>query len=205
MRIETIKNINITVLFSAPLNHLLISQKDLLDLFKTGNQENDQHTFVEAPGFKVLIFPKRQKEIVFEANRILINEKTGVEPEKSEVVDYLQKILDGNFIEKNKIAAYGYNYDIVIASGDGGFKIGDFVGKKFASLAEIKSAGINIAFDKNNIKYVFETRPLSNDDQKLIAHFNAHFSVSELPSNKELKENLKAQFEELKNSIIKKI
>ena len=205
MRIESIKNVNITALFSAPLNHLLISQGDLLKLFKTGDQENDKHTFIEAPGLKVLMFPKRQKEIVFEANRILINEKTGVEPGKSEVVEYLQKILDGNFIEKDKIAAYGYNYDVMIVSDNDGFKVDDFVGKKFASLAEIKSAGINISFDKNNIKYVFETRPLSDNDQKLVAHFNAHFSVSKLPSNKELKENLKIQFEELKNSIIEKI
>ncbi len=205
MRIESIKNVNITALFSAPFNHLLISQKDLLDLFKTGNQENDEHAFIEAPGLKILIFPKRQKEIVFESNRILINEKTGVEPEKSEVVEYLQKILEGNFIEKDKIAAYGYNYDIVIEPEGGGFKIDDFIGKKFSSLVEIKSAGINISFDKNNIKYVFETRPLKDNDQKLVAHFNAHFSVSELPSNKELKESLRAQFEELKNSIIKKI
>lgn len=205
MKIESIKNVNITILFSEPLNHILISQRDLLDLFKTGDQENDKHTFIEAPGLKVLVFPNRQREIIFEANRILINEKTGTEPEKSEIIDYLQKILDSSFIEKNKIAAYGYNYDLVIASNDESFKISDFVGNKIVSLAEIKSAGINISFDKNNIKYVFETKPIRDNDQKFVAHFNVHFSVGQLPSDKELKEDLKAQFEEFKNNIVEKI
>jgi len=92
MKIEAIKNINITISFSSSLNHLLISQKDLLELFKTGDPQKDLHTFIEAPGLKVLIFPNRQKDIVFEANRVLVNEKTGVRPEESKIIDNFQKI-----------------------------------------------------------------------------------------------------------------
>lgn len=202
MRIESIKNVNITALFSAPINHLLISQKDLLDLFKTENQENDEHTFIEAPGLKVLIFPKRQKEIVFESNRILINEKTGVEPEKSEVVEYLQKILDGNFIEKDKIAAYGYNYDVVVLPDDN-FDISDFVGSKIINVGNIKSAGVNFSFEKDNTTLILDIRPIGNE-QKFIAHFNAHFNVNKLPNSQELEDEIKIQFEELKN-ILQKI
>lgn len=76
MKIETIKNVNIAVLFSEPLNHLLISQKGLLDLFKTRDQQKNQHTFVEAPCLKVLIFPNLKKEVVFEWVRVLVNDKS---------------------------------------------------------------------------------------------------------------------------------
>ena len=155
MRIESTKNVNITALFSVPLNHLLISQGDLLELFKTENQENDKHTFVEAPGLKVITFPNLKKEIVFESVRILVNDKSETSPESSNVVDDFQKIMDSNMVEQDKITAYGFNYDVVISPENDSFKIGDLVGTKIANLTDvdIKSAGVNILFDKDNILF----------------------------------------------------
>lgn len=205
MRIESIKNVNITALFSVPLNHLLISQGDLLKLFKTENQENNKHTFVEAPGLKVMAFPNLKKEIVFEGSRILINDKSETLIEASEVVNDFQKIMDGNMVEQDKIIAYGFNYDIVVSPENDNFEVGDFVGTKIADLADIniKSAGVNILFDKDNITYVLEIKPIGNE-HKFIVHFNAHFGVSKLPNNIKLKEELGSQFEEMKK-IIEKI
>lgn len=77
MKIESVKNLNITLLFSAPLNHNLVSQQELFGSFKTDDPKDDLNSFIAAPGIRALIFPNRQKEIIFEANRILINEKTG--------------------------------------------------------------------------------------------------------------------------------
>lgn len=91
MNIESVKNINITLLFSSPLNHLLISQSDLLNKFKSEDADDNQHSFIGAPGLKILLFPKKQKEIVFEPTRILLNDKTGIAVENTEVVDDLQK------------------------------------------------------------------------------------------------------------------
>ena len=205
MRIESIKNVNITALFSAPLNHLLIPQEGLLRLFKTENQENDKHTFVEAPGLKVMTFPNLKKEIVFEGVRVLVNDKSETLPENSNVVDDFQKIIDGNMVEQDKIAAYGFNYDVVVLPESDSFEIGDLVGTKIANLTNIniKSAGVNILFDKDNITYVLEIKPIGNE-HKFIVHFNAHFSTNKLPDNIKLKEGLGVQFEEMKK-IIEKI
>ena len=205
MRIESIKNVNITVLFSEPLNHLLISQGDLLELFKVENQESDKHTFVEAPGLKVMAFPNLKKEIVFESVRILVNDKSETLPESSSVVDDFQKIIDGNMVEQDKIIAYGFNYDVVVSSENDSFEVGDFVGTKIANLTDIniKSAGVNILFDKDNVTYVLEIKPIGNE-HKFIVHFNAHFSTNKLPDSIKLKEGLGIQFEEMKK-IIEKI
>ncbi len=172
MRIESIKNVNITALFSAPLNHLLVSQEGLLKLFKTENQENDKHTFVEAPGLKVMTFPNLKKEIVFEGVRILVNDKSETLPESSNVVDDFQKIMDGNMVEQDKITAYGFNYDVIVSPENSSFKIGDLVGTKIANLTDIdiKSAGVNILFDKDNTTYVLEIKPIGNE-HKFIFHF----------------------------------
>jgi len=202
MRIESIKNVNITALFSAPINHLLISQKDLLDLFKTGDQEKDKYTFVEAPGLKVLAFPGKQKEIVFEATRVLVNDKTGRQIEETEIVDDLRNILKIGLIEQNKLTAYGFNYDVVVLPNDD-FSISDLVGSKIISVENIKSAGVNFSFEKDNVTYVLDIRPIGSE-RKFIAHFNAHFNANKLPDSQELKDKIKIQFEELKN-ILQKI
>ncbi len=203
MKIEAVKNVNITVLFTSPINHLLIDQKELLDLFKTGDEEKDKRTFIEAPGLKVVIFPNKKKEFVFEGTRILVNDKNEVLPKDSEVIDDFEKIIKSNMIEQYKIAAYGFNYDVVVASENNDFKISDFVGSKVAAIKGIKSAGVNILFEKDGATYVFEIKPIGSE-QKFVAHFNAHFSTNKLPNTEELKEKINKEFLEFKD-IIKKI
>ena len=208
MKIEAIKNVNITVLFASPINHLLIRQEALLDLFKTGEEVKDKMTFVEAPGLKVLIFPNRKKEFVFEGTRILVNDKSEVLPEDSAVIDDFEKIIKSDMVEQNKVVAFGFNYDAVVIPENGNFKISDLVGSKIASIQDIKSAGINILFEKNNTIYVLEIKPTLEikpigREQKFIAHFNAHFNTNELPNAMELKEKINNEFLEFKNVIEK--
>lgn len=201
MKIESIKNVNITILFSTPLNHLLISQKTLLDLLKVGDPEKDLHTFIEAPGLKVLVFPKRQEEIVFEANRILINDKTGDVPEQSSVVGNLQKLIRENIIEENKIAAFGFNYDALAALEEADLRIGDFIGSKISAISDnIKGIGANVMFEKNGVKYTLGTKLVGNGKHKFLVHLNVHF-IRELPNFEILKEEIKKQFEEFKNIV----
>lgn len=204
MKIEAIKNVNITVLFISPINHLLISQKGLLDLFKTGDEAKDGITFVEAPGLKVLIFPNRKKEFVFEGTRILVNDKSGILPENSAVINDFEKIRKSDMFEQGKVAAYGFNYDAVVIPENGSFNISKLVGSKIASIQDIniKSAGVNVLFEKNGITYVLEIKPIGSE-QKFVAHFNAHFSTNKLPNTKELKEKINKEFLEFKNTIEK--
>lgn len=205
MKIEAIKNINITVLFSSPINHLLVSQKDLLDMFKSGDQTKDQHTFVEAPGLKVAAFPNLKKDIVFETNRFLINDK-GEDVEKTKIVDDLQKIVNSNMVEKDKIVAYGFNYDTIVYPQNDEFKIDDLIGSKISEIEGIKSAGINVLYEKNNATYVLDIKPINagDSDKKFLAHFNVHFNKKKLPAINELIKDISNQFDEFK-SIIEKI
>lgn len=52
MKPQEIINKNITILFSEPLNHLLISPTELINSFKIGDEKLDRHTFIEAPVLK---------------------------------------------------------------------------------------------------------------------------------------------------------
>ncbi len=205
MKIEVIKNVNITALFASPINHLLMSQKGLLDLFKTGDEEKDKRTFVEAPGLKVLIFPYRKKDFVFEGTRILVNDKSEALPKDSDIIDDFEKIIKSDMVEQDKLTAYGFNYDAVVIPENGNFKISELVGSKIANIQDIKSAGVNILFEKDGMTYVLEIKPIgSGREQKFVAHFNAHFSTNKLPDAKELKEKINKEFLEFKN-IIEKI
>ncbi|MBU3924464.1 hypothetical protein KJ854_00835 [Patescibacteria group bacterium] len=203
MKIEAIKNINITALFLEPFNHLLISQKELFDLFKTNDKDKDLHTFVEAPGLKVLIFPNLKKEIVFEGVRVLINDKSETPPEESKVLDDFKKIIDSNMVNVNKLAAYGFNYDVVVVPENDTFKIDNFVNAKFADMPDIKSAGINLLFNNGNITSVLEIKPVGKENE-FIAHFNAHFNMNKLPEIQEIGKQIQDQFEKFKE-IIEKI
>lgn len=202
MKIEAIKNVNITALFASPSNPLLVSQEGLLDLFKTDDEAKDKMVFIEAPGLKVLILPNRKKEFVFESIRILVNDKSEILPENSEVIDDFEKIIKSDMVEKDKIVAYGFNYDAVIMPENSNFKNSDLVGSKIADIQGIKSVGVSIVFEKNNTAYTFEIKPIGSE-QKFIAHFNAHFSINKLPDIKELKGKINKEFLEFKNTIEK--
>jgi len=202
MEYKEILNTNITLLFSEPLNHLLITLKDLIDLFKIGDEKLDQHSFIEAPGLKVLIFPNRQKELIFEANRILINDKSKKEPQNSEIVDYLEKILRKNkMVDRNKIIAYGFNCDIIGTLEKG--KVEDFISSKVKEAVEnIKSAGINLVFEKNSSRQTLQITPLPTANHFLI-HLNVHYQQS-LDELGIIKEKLNNNFIDSLN-LIKKI
>ncbi len=203
MTIENIKNVNITVLFSSPLNHLLINQKGVLSLYETGDQEKDKNTLIEAPGLKVFTFPTRKKDLVFEGTRILISDKSEVLPRESDVIDDFEKIIDSGMVEKGKIVAYGFNYDVVVSPKKDDFQISDLISDKISKIPNIKSAGVSVSFRKGEARYVLEIKPIG-DGGKFIAHFNAHFNVDELPGIDELRNKIIEEFVEF-NSTIEKI
>jgi hypothetical protein len=205
MKIEAIKNINITVLFSAPINHLLVSQEELLNMFKSGDQLKDHHSFIEAPGLKFMAFPNLKKDIVFEVNRFLINNKNEVIG-GTEIVDDLQKIINSSMVEKGKVAAYGLNYETIVYPQSSDFKISELIGSKISAIKGIRSAGVNVWYEKNDITYGLEIKPINSGgaEKKFVANFNVHFNKSELPAKDELIQDITRQYDEFKK-IIEKI
>ena len=123
-------------------------------------------------------------------------------PNDSDVIDDFEKIIKSNMDEPGKVAAYGFNYDAVIIPGNSSFKISDLIGTKVAGIQNIRSAGVNILFEKDGATYVLEIKPIGSE-QKFVAHFNAHFSTNKLPDDRELKEKINKEFFEFKNAIEK--
>jgi len=197
MKPQEIINKNITILFSEPLNHLLISPTELINLFKIGDEKLDRHTFIEAPGLKVLVFPNRQKEIIFESNRLLINDKTKEEVSKSEIFDYLEKIIEKNrMVDKNKISAYGFNFDVIASSEKG--KLKDFINPEITGVfSKVKSIGIKLFFEKESLLQNFQITPTLLENQFLI-QVNFHY-----PGVLEEKEKIREKFLDDFNKLIK--
>jgi len=203
MRLESIKKLNITLLFSSPLNHNLVSHQDLFDLFKTGDYQNDINNFIAAPGIRALILPAQQRDVVFESNRIIINERTGKNPDESDLISSLEKISGKNFFEKEKIAAYGFNYEIIAISDDENFGTNDLVSDKIANIGAIRGAGVDFVFDKDDKRYVAKIKSLEDVMKKFAVDLNIHYSQKDLPSFDDLKKHLIAGFGELKSLIAK--
>ena len=200
---ESIKKLNITLLFSSPLNHNLVSHQDLFDLFKTGDYQNDINNFIAAPGIRALILPAQQRDVVFESNRIIINERTGKNPDESDLISSLEKISGKNFFEKEKIAAYGFNYEITAISDDENFGTNDLVSDKIANIGAIRGAGVDFVFDKDDKRYVAKIKSLEDVMKKFAVDLNIHYSQKDLPSFDDLKKHLIAGFGELKSLIAK--
>jgi hypothetical protein len=190
MKAKDIKQVNITVIFSESLNHLLIPNMDLFELFKTSDEKLDKHTFLEAPGLKVLVLVNRQKEIIFEANRILINDKSKREPSKSEVVDDLEKIIQKGLVDRSKIVAYGFNYDLIAESEKNDPT--KFINPEIQlMIPSIKSVGIKLTFEKNDHQQTLDVTPLR--EKSFLVHINTHYS-RKLENAKEVKVQLQKDF-----------
>lgn len=198
MKIQSLKNANITVLFSVPLNHLLISQEKIAKLFDTADAQQNVHNFVEAPGLKVIILPNQKKDIAFEQSRFIVADKTGNSIEKSTLVDDFRKIFDAGPINSTTVAAYGFNYDVLVESGGG--NLSDIVGQKLLQLPNIKNGGAQVSFEKGGINYAFDIKP-TNDKKTFLTHFNVHFITNTIPNNEVLKMELALQFNELEQII----
>jgi len=79
------------------------------------------------------------------------------------------------------------------------------VGSRISEIEGVKSAGINILYEKNNITYGLEIKPINagGGEKKFLAHFNAHFNKNELPARDELVKDVTSQYDEFKNVIEK--
>ena len=190
MKIQSLQNNNITVLFSAPLNHLLISQDKLSKIFDTSDPQQNIRNFVEAPGLKLMIFPTQKKDIAFEPARLVVSDKSGVDIEKSALINDFRKVFNSDAIDPTKVAAYGFNYDVLVEMDRG--SLGDIVGQKLSNLPNVKNGGAMVSFEKEGINYVLEIKPAK--DKIFLAHLNAHISSNKIPDDLILRSELASNF-----------
>ena len=201
MKIKGLKNVNITALFSAPLNHLLISQEEVTKLFKTGDTQKDVLNFVQAPGLKVFIFPNQKKNISFEASRLIVNDMSETEVMKSPIIQDFEKVYDLNVVDKNKIVAYGFNYDVLAEMN--GSKLTDLVGSKITKLPgiNVKNAEVKFSFEKKELNYVISITP-TGKEKEFMVHFNVQFNANNIPVDN-LVEQMHTQYKELEDILEK--
>ena len=198
VKIKNFKNTNITLIFSVPLNHLLITQSALFKLFSTGDAQKDTNNFIEAPGLKVMIFPSQGKEFVFESNRLLINDKSDSAVISSSLIPGFQKILDSGMVDTKDIVAYGFNYDIAIALDEN--TVATFLNPKIVKSLDIKSAGISVTFNREGTEYKLQIAP-SGQGNDFIAHLNVQYNAHSLPDALALQKDFEAQSEMFKKII----
>lgn len=195
MKIQGLKNLNITLLFSSPLNHLLISSGDVIKLFTTGDTQKDLFNTIEAQGFKAVIFPNQKKDVAFENSRVSLNDKSEVEIGKSTIITDLRKILDsGLSIDQSKIVAYGFNYDFLVELDNGGA----LIGKKISELPNItiKNPGVNFSFEKNGATNVLSISPTGKEGLFLV-HLNSNYNSTNIPADNVLSEQITTQSKNL--------
>jgi hypothetical protein len=190
-----IQALNITTVVSEPLQHFFITQEKILELFKEKDENLNKHTFIETPGLKVFVFVNRKIEIIFEPFRMLVTDKSGREIQKSDLLNYYEDLLN-NFIPKEKISAYGFNYDLIVEY-EKEVKFTQLIAPSLKEIMkDIKESGIRVKFLENGLVYDFHISP-TNLKNTLLYHLNVHFAKSEIPSQEELEKEFFSGFQKL--------
>tara|TARA_B100000745_G_scaffold300150_2_gene253000 strand:- start:8603 stop:9211 length:609 start_codon:yes stop_codon:yes gene_type:complete len=201
MRIESIKGLNITTLFSEPLEQKVISGSTVVDLLKESNKQKDLNSStIEGPGIKVIIVPDLKKDFVFENVRVLINDKGSQDPTETSIMEDLNLFFEKGIISQKKVTSYGFNFDALVNSEDS-FEVKDLISKKIANLVHVSQAGVSINFIEEEKKYMFEIKPVSAD-KKYLAHLNVHYP-SGLSDIESIKKDFVKEFLKFKDLIDK--
>jgi hypothetical protein len=202
MDIDKIQQLNITVLFKEPLNHSAILPKNIFGALGVGEQPSGA-TITQGPGISILALPKQNKEFIFEAIRILINDNSG-DIDKSDLISDYVKISKLPFFNKENIVAYGFNYGIV-ANKAGGIDFPGFIAESLKkNIADnLESAAVKLNFKRGYISYEFQIIPAGIANQAII-HLHVNFPAAEFSGgDDELKVKFVEKFKELKAMIEK--
>jgi len=202
MNIDKIQQLNITVLFREPLNHSAILPQNVFEALGVGEQPLGA-TITQGPGISILVLPKQNKEFIFEAIRVLINDNNG-DIDKSELISDYVKISKLPFFNKENIVAYGFNYGIVVSRA-GGIDFPGFIAESLKkNIADnLDSAAVKLNFKRENISYDLQIIPAGIANQAVV-HLHVNFPAAEFSGGgDELKSKFFEKFKELKVMIEK--
>lgn len=203
MTIDSIKKINITLLISEPINHSLVNQTSLLSLFNVVDKKTEdfkKYSFVQAPGLTVLNLIEEKKEIIFDYNRVLINDLFSTDPDSSNLAECIMKFVDGaNLIQMDKIAAIGFNFTLV-ADNKKKINYNNILTKKtlesFIGKGEnIEKAGFKINVLGKKAKKEIQLNSIS--EGKSIIAANYHFDGNTIIVHNKIREEMKESFNDL--------
>jgi hypothetical protein len=177
---KEIKQMNITAVF-IEIDHTSITAQKMREVFNLNEEENRNSPFFEIPGVKSLVVPSRQKDIVFESNRLLVNDKSSKEPKDSDLVQDFHKAFD-NLVDKTKLVAYGFNYDILVTTVES-VDYKTFVGEKMLSILNggvLSEAGMRMVYKKDKKRFDLQISPIEGLSKQFVAHLNIHYDINKI-------------------------
>jgi hypothetical protein len=178
---QEIKQLNITAVFTE-IDQVSITAQKMREVFGLSEEEGKRSPFFEIPGVKSLIMPpEKQKDIIFESNRLRLNDKIGKEPKDSDLVQDFHKAFE-NLVDKTKLVAYGFNYDILITTEEP-VDYKNFVGEKMLSILNggiLSEAGMKMIYKKDDKIFDLQISPIGGLLQQFVAHLNIHYNVNKI-------------------------
>lgn len=191
----TIKILNAVAVLKG-VNLTTLTPQQLLSPFQENNLQDKGIKLLEVKGIYIVIFPYKEIDIIIEASRILVNDRSGVEPKKSKLINYF-KIALNSYTEKKSLQAYGFNYDVSVETNKP-FNFKTLLSNKVNSLARGKrylKSYARIAYESEKKKYDLRITPLQKNTQ-LSMHLNVHFQEVKI-NFKSLKDLLVTEYGEI--------
>lgn len=193
MKIDSVKSTNIALLFPNPIERALITKDKILSLYVKEDQriEDVKYSGLEAPGVIDVVLSDFKREFIFQNNRVIVNDQSGISSSDSSIIEDYVKIINAGIVNPANATAYGFNFDL-IATPEEDFALDTLIGSKILKIINPISAGINLNYEEGGAKYNLEIKPLGIENKYFI-HFNAHIDGSVPNDFKELNKQLIAQ------------
>jgi len=178
---QEIKQLNITAVFSE-IDHTSITAEKMRKVFELTEEEKKNSPFLEpSPVVKILAIPNRKKDIIIEANRLRVNDKSGKKPKESDLIQDFRKVFE-NLVDKEKMVAYGFNYDILVLTEQPiDYKI--FIGSKMLSIIDegiLSEAGMRMIYRKDDKRFDLQISPIVGSVNQFLLHLNIHYDKKEI-------------------------
>lgn len=178
-RFYSIKRLNITFVFIEPLNHAFVVPDKMVEIFAGSGGKKEKHNSIQAPGLFVIRLLESKKEVVLEQNRIVLNDNSGQDPEKSNLPEFVKKVFNEVFVKWDNVSAEGYNYDIEITESEKvitpNIFLPEFLSKSFVKNGEnISSSGIKTRIQAKDVRKEIQTETLSSSS--IFFHINYHYA-----------------------------
>ena len=178
---QEIKQINITAVFSE-IDHTSITAEKMRRIFGLTEEEKKNSPFFEpSPAVKILAVPNRKKDIIIEANRLRVNDKSGKQPKESDLVQDFRKAFE-SLVDREKIVAYGFNYDILVFTEEP-IRYEIFIGDKMLSIlngGSLSETGMRMVYKKEDKRFDLQVSPIVGNTNQFLLHLNTHYDKKEI-------------------------
>lgn len=169
MKIIRIKQSNIVVVFEN-LDHSTLDANEVRKILKYSKSE--ALSVIEAPGLKAFIAPRDKTAIIFEQNRLKVNDDSGKKVEDSKITN-LFSALRTNL--KGKEVAFGFNYTLIIEydSLTATRKLGSTIFNKQEGI-ELVKGGYQLSYKRSGKNFRIGLNPTEIKDRGILT-LNSHY------------------------------